>query len=46
MAPAMKICCGVHDSASIAPPMNGPMIEPMRPTPSAQPTPVDRITVG
>src|SRR5687767_7102269 len=45
-APAMNICCGVHCAASMKPPMIGPMIEPIRPMPSAHPTPVDRITVG
>ena len=32
--------------AGIVPPMYGPTMEPMRPMPSAQPTPVERIGVG
>src|SRR5262245_16407199 len=45
-APAMNICCGVHSIDSMMPPSIGPTIDPMRPMPSAQPTPVERITVG
>ena len=32
--------------ASSRPPTTGPTIDPMRPMPSAQPTPVDRMRVG
>src|SRR6185369_11283916 len=46
IAPARKICRGVQAIPSITPPMSGPTIAPTRPTPSAQPTPVERITVG
>jgi hypothetical protein len=35
-----------HPIPSIIPPSNGPAIDPSRPTPKAQPTPVDRIEVG
>src|SRR6185437_2387228 len=36
----------LHPIPSSAPPTNGPTIEPKRPTPSAQPTPVDLTDVG
>src|ERR1700719_1740947 len=46
IAPARKICCGCHPTDSMIPPSTGPTMEPTRPAPSAQPTPVDRIAVG
>src|SRR5262249_61482345 len=44
--PAMKMRSGVHCIDSSRPPTDGPTIEPTRPTPSAQPTPVARIGEG
>src|SRR5690606_33596860 len=38
--------CGVQPAASSTPPTSGPTMAPMRPTPSAQPTPVARMAVG
>ncbi len=37
---------GVNCAASRMPPITGPTIAPTRPTPSAQPTPVERTAVG
>src|ERR1700732_3715451 len=45
-APVRNICRGRQSIDSITPPRSGPTIEPRRPTPNAQPTPVDRIDVG
>src|SRR6516165_4670343 len=45
-AAAMKTAAVLHFSASSTPPTSGPMIEPTRPMPSAQPTPVARTAVG
>jgi len=36
----------LHRMTSSAPPTSGPMIEPTRPIPSAQPTPVALTDVG
>src|SRR6185437_3239870 len=36
----------VQPRASSQPPIVGPTIEPMRPTPNAHPTPVERIAAG
>src|SRR5436853_7053260 len=42
-APTANICCGVHPEEKSVPASTGPTTEPMRPTPRAQPTPVERI---
>ena len=43
---AVRNSCSVVRRASSTPPRYGPMMAPMRPTPSAAPTPVDRRYVG
>ena len=45
-APARNIWRGAQFKVSSAPPSTGPTMEPMRPIPSAQPTPVERMAVG
>src|SRR5229473_1345066 len=45
-AAAMKTDPVLHFMASSAPPTRGPTIEPIRPIPSAQPTPVALTAVG
>src|SRR5882672_12883533 len=45
-AAAMKTDPGLHFAISSAPPTSGPTIEPTRPIPSAQPTPVALTEVG
>src|SRR5690349_7898551 len=37
---------GLTWAASRKPPMTGPIMAPIRPTPRAQPTPVERMAVG
>ena len=46
IAAAMKTDPVLHFAVSNAPPTNGPTIEPTRPMPSAQPTPVALTEVG
>ena len=46
VAAAMKTDPVLHFAVSSAPPTNGPTIEPTRPMPSAQPTPVALTEVG
>ncbi len=45
-AAAMNTDPGLHFAISSAPPTSGPTIEPTRPIPSAQPTPVALTEVG
>src|SRR5207302_361190 len=45
-AATMKMCFVSQCRVSSRPPMSGPTIDPMRPMPSAQPTPVERMAVG
>ena len=42
----MKTDAVLHFAVSSAPPTSGPTIEPTRPMPSAQPTPVALTEVG
>ena len=46
VAAAMNTDPVLHFAVISAPPTSGPMIEPTRPMPSAQPTPVDLTEVG
>jgi len=45
-AATRKICRMSQCKAKSQPPISGPTIDPIRPMPSAQPTPVDRMAVG
>jgi hypothetical protein len=46
MTPDAKICCAFQPAPRANPPRRGPMIEPTRPIPRQNPTPVERILVG
>jgi len=52
MPPQWPVVCaqenlvGSQDKDRRSPPSVGPMIDPIRPIPNAQPMPVDRISVG
>src|SRR5262249_55920314 len=45
-AATREICRVGRGGRGSGPPIAGPMMDPMRPIPSAQPTPVERIAVG
>ena len=46
IAATMNSDCADMPRASMIPPISGPTMDPTRPTPIAQPTPVERAMVG